>query len=94
MKQLKTKWLVWTSKVLSSVVAMLGMSSCFFQPCMYGSPDPNLKSDSTGVDSLTSDSLLSDSAKMKEFEGMYGVKPVRYQQLIEKDGVDIEIRQE
>lgn len=92
MKRLKTNWLVWSSKVLSSVVAMLGMSSCFFQPCMYGSPDPNWK-DSTGVDSLTHDSLRSDSAKRKDFEGMYGVKPVRYQQMIEKDGADIGIGQ-
>ena len=36
MKKLKIKWLVWTGKVLSSMVAMLGMSSCFFQPSMYG----------------------------------------------------------
>ena len=29
----------------------------------------------------------------EDFEGMYGVKPVRYQQMIEKDGADIGIGQ-
>ncbi|MBO4674124.1 MAG: hypothetical protein J5616_07225 [Bacteroidaceae bacterium] len=93
MKKLKIKWLEWTGKVLSSIVAMLGMSSCFFQPCMYGVPDLNWKPDSAGIDSLTSDSLKSDTSKMVEFEGMYSVRPARYQQMIEKDGMDIEIQQ-
>ena len=75
MKKLKIKWLVWTGKVLSSMVAMLGMSSCFFQPSMYG-----------------------DSAKrapQKEFRAMYSVRPAIYKQnVIDKEGVDIEVMQD
>lgn len=93
MKKLKIKWLVWTGKVLSSMVAMLGMSSCFFQPSMYGVPDPNWNPDST-----TTDSLSTDSAKrtpQKEFRAMYSVSPAVYKKnVIDKEGVDIEIRQD
>ena len=93
MQKLKIKWLVWTGKVLSSMVAMLGMSSCFFQPSMYGVPDPNWNPDSTTTDSLSTDSAK--RAPEKEFRAMYSVSPTIYKKnVIDKEGVDIEIRQD
>ena len=64
MKKLKHKWLIWTSRVLSAMIALLGMASCsLFRRVM---PQPL----------------------------MYGVTPVSYQQVdIDKEGVDIEIKQ-
>lgn len=92
MKKLKNKWLVWTSRLLSSAIALLGLSSCWFQPCMYGVPDPKWNPDSTGMDSI-------DSVKKPrepEFKAMYSVSPAPFQRLnvIDKEGVDIEIKQD
>ena len=92
MKKLKNRWLIWTSKALVSLISMLGLSSCWFQPCMYGSPDPNWNPDSTGTDSI-------DSVKRPrepEFKAMYSVSPARFQKVneIDKEGVEIEIKQD
>lgn len=92
MKKLKTKWLIWTSKVFVSAISMLGFTSCWFQPCMYGVPDPKWNPDSTGTDSI-------DSVKTPRepvFRAMYSVSPAPYQRLnvIDKEGVDIEIKQD
>lgn len=92
MKKLRNKWLLWTSRVLSSAIALLGMSSCGFHPCMYGVPDPNWNPDSTGTDSI-------DSVKIPRepvFKAMYSVSPAPYQRLdvIDKGGVDIEIKKD
>ncbi len=93
MKNLKIKWLVWTGKVLSSMVAMLGMSSCFFLPSMYGVPNPNWNLDSTATDSTSMDSAK--RAPQKEFRAMYSVRPAIYKQnVIDKEGVDIEVNQD
>ncbi|MGM9690491.1 MAG: hypothetical protein ACI3ZJ_06675 [Bacteroidaceae bacterium] len=93
MKKIKIKWLVWTSKVLSSMVAMLGLSSCFFQPSMYGVPNPNWN-----PDSMATDSTSTDSAKrypQKELRVMYGVRPAPFRRNeIDKGGVEIEIKQD
>jgi len=97
MKKLKIKWLTWTSKVLISAISLLGLSSCWFQPCMYGSPDPNWNPDSTGTDSIKSDSLKANPVKTPrepEFKAMYSVRPAPYQQIdIDKEGVDIIIKE-
>ena len=92
MKKLRNKWLMWTSKVLSSAIALLGLSSCWFQPCMYGVPDPKWNPDSTGTDSI--DSVK--TPREPEFRAMYSVSPATYQRLnvIDKEGVDIEILQD
>ena len=87
MKRLKTNWLVWSSKVLMSALSMLGLSSCWFQPCMYGVPRDPVEEDSTATDSTATDSVR------REFKGMYGVRPVKFQHTIEKDGVEMEIAQ-
>lgn len=107
MKLLTKKCLLMYSKVLSGMIAMLGVTSCSLfrcaQPCMYGVPDPwnpddTLMSDSLkGVDSLKTDSVKSDSVTtrppQREVKLMYGVPPVRYQHLVEKDGLEIELKQ-
>ena len=92
MKKLRNKWLMWTSRVLSSAIALLGLSSCWFQPCMYGSPDPNWNPDSTGKDSIYS----VKRPREPEFKAMYSVSPAPYQRLdvIDKGGVDIEIKKD
>ena len=92
MKRLKTNWLVWSSKVLMSALSMLGLSSCWFQPCMYGVPRDPVEEDSTATDSTATDSTATDSVR-GEFKGMYGVRPVKFQHTIEKDGVEMEIDQ-
>ena len=90
MRKLRIKWLIWTSKVLVSVISLLGLSSCWFQPKMYGVPDSNWM-----PDSVLPDSLVKDSAAKKEFRAMYSVRPTIYKQnVIDKEGVDIEIRQD
>ena len=87
MKKLRNKWLIWTSKVLVSALSMLGLSSCWFQPCMYGVPRENWN------DTTTTDSAAIDT--MREFKAMYGVSPAPYRQVdIDKEGVDIEIKQD
>jgi len=87
MKKLRNKWLIWTSKVLVSALSMLGLSSCWFQPCMYGVPRENWN------DTTTTDSAAIDT--MREFKAMYGVSPAPYRQAdIDKEGVDIEIKQD
>lgn len=92
MKRLKTDWLLWSSKVLMSALSMLGLSSCWFQPCMYGVPRDPFDGDSAATDSALTDSTVKDS--IKDFEGMYGVRPATYQQnSVEKDGVEIELNQ-
>ena len=100
MKKLRNKWLMWTSKVLSSAIALLGLSSCWFQPCMYGVPDPKWNPDSTGMDSIKSDTSKLDSATRPPrepiFRAMYSVSPAPYQRLdvIDNGGVDIEIKKD
>lgn len=87
MKKLRNKWLIWTSKVFVSALSMLGLSSCWFQPCMYGVPRENWN------DTTTTDSAALDT--MREFKAMYGVSPAPYRQVdIDKEGVDIEIKQD
>ena len=99
-KKLRNKWLMWTSKVLSSAIALLGLSSCWFQPSMYGVLDPKWNPDSTGMDSIKSDTSKLDSAtrppREPVFRAMYSVSPAPYQRLdvIDKGGVDIEIKQD
>ncbi len=87
MKKLKTKWLIWTSRVLSAAVALLGVASCSLfrrvaPPCMYGVPD--FRRDS--IDTLKQPPV---------FKAMYGVTPVTYQSMnqIDEGGVDIEVNQ-
>ena len=90
MKKLRHKWLIWTSRVLSAMIALLGMASCSLfrrvmpQPLMYGVP--NTQWDTIGtVDTLKQPPV---------FRARYGVTPVSYQQVdIDKEGVDIEIKQ-
>lgn len=100
MRKLRNKWLMWTSKVLSSAIALLGLSSCWFQPSMYGVLDPKWNPDSTGMDSIKSDTSKLDSAtrppREPVFRAMYSVSPAPYQRLdvIDKGGVDIEIKQD
>ena len=86
MKKLKNRWLIWTSKVLVSAISMLGLSSCWFQPCMYGVPrDPS-----------ETDSIGKDSTAIREFKAMYSVSPAPFQKMneIDKEGVDIELKQD
>ena len=84
MKKLKNKWLIWTSKMFVSFISMLGFSSCFFQPSMYGVPRDGFDTDSTSK----------DSTAMKEFEAMYGGPTVTYQNDIDVEGVEIDINQD
>ena len=91
MKKLKTKWLIWTSKVFVSAISMLGFSSCWFQPCMYGVPRDNWE-DSTATDSRRA---FGYELLKRRFKAMYGVAPAPYRQVdIDKEGVEIEIKQD
>lgn len=82
MKKLRKKWYLFYGKVLGLAASLLGVSSCALirvvQPCMYGVPRP--------------EQTWKDSIKEPEVKPMYGVKPVTFQNVIEKDGVDIEIK--
>ena len=97
MKILTKKCLLMYSKLLSAMIAMLGVTSCSLfrcvQPCMYGVPNENWKE----TDSLQSDTLKIDSVikapPSREIRLMYGVPPTRYQQMIDKEGVKIETQQ-
>ena len=88
MKKLKRNWLVFYGKVLSAVVALWGLVSCkiFRKPvvCMYAAPNPNYEKYPT------------DTVERKPIDGeirlMYGAPAVRYQQPIEKDGVEFETK--
>ena len=102
MKILTKKCLLMYSKLLSAMIAMLGVTSCSLfrcvQPCMYGVPNENWKeTDSMKSDSMKSDTLQIDSVikapPSREIRLMYGVPPTRYQQLIDKEGVKIETQQ-
>ena len=67
---------------------------------MYGVLDPKWNPDSTGMDSIKSDTSKLDSAtrppREPVFRAMYSVSPAPYQRLnvIDKEGVDIEIKQD
>ena len=89
MKVIKKKWFLFYGKVLSAAIALLGLvSSCSLSrktvhPVMYGIPDSNF---------IPVDTVKPNPNNPREFRAMYGVAPVRYEQ-IEKDGVKIKIKQ-
>ena len=96
MKKLRRQWLMGTAKVLSALIALLGVASCSLlrrhlpQPVMYGVPN-------TQWDTIDTVKPIVPPVKPiePEFKAMYGVPPARFQRVdeIDKGGVDIEIRQ-
>ncbi len=91
MKVLKKKWTLFYGKVLSALIALLGlMSSCSLfrkaaPPVMYGIPDPGYN---------PADTVKPHPSGRQEYKLMYGVAPVRYEKnhTIEQDGVNVEIK--
>ncbi|MBR1519881.1 MAG: hypothetical protein IJ635_01410 [Bacteroidaceae bacterium] len=90
MKVLKKKWILFYGKVLSAVIALLGLvSACSLfrkaQPVMYGIPDPGYN---------PADTVKPNPGGRQEYKLMYGVAPVKYEKnpAIEQDGVNIEIK--
>lgn len=75
MKESKRKWILWYSKVLSALMAVLGVVSCGLfrkpQPCMYGVPFDGFKEDSAAQDTA--------AALENERRIMYGPPVARWE---------------
>jgi hypothetical protein len=80
MKKMRKHWLVWTSKVLSTVIALLGLAGCgsckrLVDPpvVMYGTPyDGPVVPDTT---------IRRSPGDGHEIRLMYGVPPARYEKV-------------
>lgn len=95
MKKLRRQWLIGTCKVLSALIALLGVTSCSLfrrmmpQPLMYGVPNTQWDT----IDSVQPADSVVKPPVQPEFKAMYSVRPATFQRLneIDKGGVDIEL---